>query len=482
MSWLWRGFQSAVFYYVSCAPCHQLAYQRRRRRDNKRAKTDQATPEAENGLYRHPSPFNTNEYWKEEMAMGPGPPQRKQRDQRAKERERERQRGGRELATAGVGSSAVTGTSSADTVVGSEGADGREVEQERHSGEGWNRRRYQREDELLWGIHVGHGSRKGTPGKGRSRAGTTSSAGSYQYGCNPAVNDLHPPIVSTLPTNKSEMRWMLQPPPPARVMEGKERANRSRSGSDGSRGSGRSNASSRRVDTSLSRQVGERLIEERMKRDGLPDSPLMARTRSREDAISGPPDSPLMARTRSREDAISRPMENLDGQPHDRHPRLSNDSHASSTRSSSSQRRAAPPPLNLTSDLRPPASSRPPLSPIKFPHNTGKPSSPTIEANPKLLRPILVPMDTSSSLHVLQELVSPLSLDLSPVGESTSKLDTMRRATSPLPEAGFELPPPNDTEEQELNLPAFDSRFPDRDGWQLTSREEMVMALPPPRS
>ena len=259
--------------------------------------------------------------------MGPGPPQRKQRDQKAKERERERQRGGRGLATAGVGSSAVTGTSSADTSLGSDGVDGREVEQERLIGEGWNRRRYQREDELLWGIHVGHGSRKGTPSKGRSRAGTTSSAGSYQYGCNPAVNDLHPPIVSTRPTNKHEMRWMLQPPPPARVMEGKEPANRSRSGSDGS---GRSNASSsRRIDTSLGRQVGERLIEERMRRDGLPDSPLMARSRSREDATP-------------------------DGQSHDRHPRHSHDSHQSSTRSSSSHRRPAPPPLTLAPDLRPP--------------------------------------------------------------------------------------------------------------------------------
>lgn len=414
MSWLWRGFQSAVFFYVSCAPCHQLSYQRRRRKDNKRAKTDLGTSEAEQGLYRHPSPFNTNDYWKEEMAMGPGPPQRKQRDQKAKERERERQRGGRDLATAGVGSSA-------DTVVGSEGVDGREIEQERPSGEGWNRRRYQREDELLWGIHLGHGSRKGSPGKGRSRAGTTSSAGSYQYGCNPAVNDLHPPIVSTLPMNKSEMRWMLQPPPPARIMEGKERANRSRSGSDGSRGSGRSNASSRRIDTNLGRQVGERLIEERMRRDGgLPDSPLMARTRSREDAIFGIPDTPILARSGSRDAADCEPKKNPEGQPHDRHPHHSHDSHPSPTRRSSSpQRRPAPPPLNLTPDLRPPVSSRRPLSPIKPPHNsnTETSSSPT---DPKLLRPTLVPMDTSSSsssLHGLRELVSPLSLDVdSPVG------------------------------------------------------------------
>lgn len=52
MSWFWRGFQSAIFYYVSCAPCSKLAYQRRRRRDNKRAKAQHAASEAEQGLYR----------------------------------------------------------------------------------------------------------------------------------------------------------------------------------------------------------------------------------------------------------------------------------------------------------------------------------------------------------------------------------------------------------------------------------------------
>lgn len=275
--------------------------------------------------------------------MGPGPPQRKQREQKDKERERERNKGGRGLATAGVGSSAATGASSADTVFGSEAADGREMEHERSSGEGWNRRRYQREDEMLWGINMSRsGSQKGTPKGGRSRAGTTSSACSYQYGCNPAVNDLHPPIVSTWPTNKSEMRWMLQPPPPARVMEGKERADRSRSGSGCSHGSGRSNASSRQTDTSLGRRVGERLIGERIKRDASLDSPCLALKRSRADLTYGSIEGP-------------------GGQPHDRDRRPYNDSELSTRNSTSLQRKAPPSPLSIAPDLQPPA-SRPPVS------------------------------------------------------------------------------------------------------------------------
>ncbi|KAG7004350.1 hypothetical protein G7Y79_00026g059340 [Physcia stellaris] len=426
MSWFWRGFQSAIFYYVSCAPCSKFAYQRRRKKDNKRGRAEHAISEAEQGLYRHPSPFNTNVYWKEEMAMGPGPPQRKQREQKERERERERQRGNRGLATGGVGSSAVTGTSSADTVIGSEAAESRMAEQERSSGEGWNRRRYQREDEMLWGIHVDNSTRKGTPKAGRSRAGTASSAGSYKYGTNPAVNDLHPPIVS------------------------KEPANRSRSGSGGSYGSGLSNASSRRVDLNLGRQMGERLIEERMRCDASLDSNSAAKVGSREDKTSVP-----------------------SGQPHDRDRRPSNEWQISSTRS------PPPPPLSIASDLRPPA-SRPPLSTINSTSNAKSPSSPNLTptVNSKRLRPALLPMDSSSSLHMLQELVSPLSLDTSTTGTPMPP-NMMRRATSPLPEASIELPAGDISEERDLSLRDVKTRFPTKEGWQLSHGAENVAPLSP---
>ena len=448
MSWFWRGFQSAIFYYVSCAPCTKLAYQRRQRKNNKRARAEHMASEAEQGLYRHPSPFNTNVYWKEEMAMGPGPPQRKQRDQKERERERERHKGDRGLATGGVGSSAVTGASSADTVVGSEATDGREVDQERNSEDGWNRRRYQREDEMLWGVHVDGGSRKETPKVGRSRTGTASSAGSYKYGCNPAVNDLHPPIVSTRPTNRSEMRWMLQPPPSARIMEGKEPANRSRSGSGGSYGSGRSNGSSRRMDTNLGRQVGEKLIEGRMRRDASLDTTPVTRAISKEDTTSGQENIPP-------------------GQLHDTDRRPSSGSQISSTKSTTSSRKPAPPPLSIAPDLRPPA-SRPPLSTINSTPDMKIPASDVV-ANSKLLRPALLPMDSSlsSSLHNLQELVSPLSLDMGSVG-SPKTLSATRRASSPLPEASFALPPTDVTEEKELGIPIVEGRNPAKDSWQLS--------------
>ncbi|KAL8718757.1 MAG: hypothetical protein Q9225_004154 [Loekoesia sp. 1 TL-2023] len=237
MSWLWRGFQSAVFYYVSCAPCTQLAYRRRRRKGAARLKLEK---EMEEGLYPHPSPFSTNIYWRKEMALGPGPP-RKKKDRDKERQQKSRGRGPneecqRDLVT---GSSVGTGTSSADTVVASSSVQGVvEPEQERRSGDDWNRRRYQREDEFLWGID------------------NVSEVGdNYCTARNPAVNDLHPPVVSTQPTHRSETRWMLQPPPSAKVMEGKERANRSRSGSGGSNGSSRRDARAEDESSSLERNL-----------------------------------------------------------------------------------------------------------------------------------------------------------------------------------------------------------------------------------
>lgn len=113
-------------------------------------------------------------------------------------------------------------------------------------GEKWNWKRYQREDEALWGLDVfGPGqrlleaiSKAGANAKqrmetrfGAAFAGDDLESGSkpqYYRARNPPVNDLHPPVVSTKPAGRDEVRWMLQPPPPARIMEGKERVVRLR--------------------------------------------------------------------------------------------------------------------------------------------------------------------------------------------------------------------------------------------------------------
>ncbi|KAL8948079.1 MAG: hypothetical protein Q9222_005697 [Ikaeria aurantiellina] len=347
MSWFWRGFQSAVFYYLSCTPCNQLASRRRRRKGAARSKAEK---EMDQGPYPHPSPFSTNMYWAEEMTLGPGPPQKRERQQKKK-----RRRDGTFKAAADdrdlvTGSSAeTTGTSSADTVV--QGVT--ELEQERRgSGDDWNRRRYQREDELLWGID--------TISEDDDEALRVGD--SYYTARNPAVNDLHPPVVSTAPRNKIETQWMLQPPPSAKIMEGKVRANRSRSDSGGS------NGSSRRGEVGLGRQLGERLVEEKKRR----------RKRTGEEG-GGEAGSAVLSRATSKESEVASTT-GEGGQRHDRD--------EPSTEPPISATTQPPPPSSPQNLLLHPAAARP--------HLTTIPSS-------TFISPKLTP---TPSLRALQELTS----------------------------------------------------------------------------
>lgn len=346
------------------------------------------------------------------MLLGPGPPQKKK--ERDKERLREREQGTRRLQTGG---STMTGVSSADTVVETEGA---ETEPQKNSSGGWNRRRYQREDEILWGFEDAPESRTRTPEGGLSRAATGSSAGdgSY-YSRNPEVNDLHPPIVAT-PRNKSETRWMLQPPPSAKVMEGRERAKRSRSGSGTSYGSA---GSSKRTGDNLGRRVGEKLLEERLRRGDVNST-----------------ESVPLSKASTNEKSSNEPQ----GQRHDRDRRMSEES-PSTVKQAASQRRYPPPPISITADLRPPA-SRPPLETI---------NSQTKVKQERPSRPKLVPMDSASSLRVLQELISPLNLNASSK-LARGKLKALPRSTSPLPEAAIKLPPVDKLEDRELGRWSMD--------------------------
>ena len=421
-AWFWRGFQSAIFYYLSCAPCTKLAYQRRRRKEHKRAQAEKAQSEAENGLYTHPLPFSTNPYWREEIELGPGPPQRRAaRDGKGKSVKHKSGKGGisRQLQTGGTGSSATTGVSSADTVVEIEG-----LEQIVDSGEGWNKKRYQREDEVLWGLED-----RETMSTGASSMSRSGSGSKYQfYARNPEINDLHPPVVSTHPTNRSETQWMLQPPPKARVMDGKERANTPNRSRSGTGGTNSSRGSIRKVpEFSLGKQVGEKLMESKLKSgEHLPSSAAMSRD----------PSARSTASARSR---------NSQGQPHDR------DTHTLSRPRSDSLRRkqTPPPPISISSELPLPSPppTRPPLSTIPSASFSQR------SKDRSHLRPLIVSANSVSSLHILQELVAPAS--------------QLNRSPSPVPDIArsVKLPPVSHQEDVDLRFPEVESWFPDN-GWR----------------
>lgn len=359
------------------------------------------------------------------MMLGPGPPPKKANRDRDKKTVSTRA-----LGSEGVGSSTNTGTSSADTVIG-----GVEEDQERRSDEGWNRRRYQREDEILWGIDGQYdNSSNGMPG--RSRKGST-----HYVARNPAVNDLHPPVVSTQPTHRSETHWMLQPPPSAKIMSGEERANRSRSGSSSTTDSGK-----RIADRSLGQKMGERLMEEKVKRgDRLPVS-TSASTRSRR---------------LPRESATS---DTPAGQTYDRQPLASNDSTSSyddpcspSITISTDPLPRRPPPATLFA-LTPPLSRTPSSTsralPLRPPLSSATSAS-FQKPRPPNIRPLVLSSQSSSSLRALQA-ADKSQLDTKYVTDAKD----IHRSVSPLPEARVKLPKASGEEERELSVPVVESWFP----------------------
>lgn len=449
--WFWRGAQSAAFYYISCAPCTKVAYRRKRRKESQRAKEEKERAMAEAGpsnpYPEHPLPSSTNPYWREEMTLGPGPPPRRRR------KDDEGRLIEMQPSSSGIVSSNGSKGTSSDTMDG--GNIVLEPPQEsRESDEGWNRRRYQREDEVLWGLDesVSHST-------GMSTLSHSNSRGQYYYARNPAVNDLHPPVVSTAPSSRAEIRWMLQPPPKAKIMEGKEKANRSRSGSGGSNGSRGSSFRKAHTEQGLGRLLSERLVESKLKNGELePYTPTdMSRSRgsSRQSHKSGATSAQGQGHDRDQEDDLVNGAENLSLEP-------SNVSRALDTASNI----PLPPPV-----ARPPLSSIPSTSLIQKTEraatflvaSTNQKASDSVKSTPN-----------GPSLAVLQDLdpnprsrYSNLKKDPLAEGEQAVRPSMVKHLSTP---GGGRDNEDDDDDDPRFNfLPAASSRLPKRKGWDLSS-------------
>lgn len=226
------ALQSVAFYVLSCSTCAKFSHRRKIKSQAKRERAEKEVLEAKNpDLYRHPAPFSTNQYWNEDIMMGPSLSKKN-------ERGASKYTSSPALDNFGQPSSHTTSntvnsdTPSSPTVV---------TDISRMSGDCWNINRYQREDEALWGYDYPKPGQilKDAVAKAGSAAGRLLEGGLNMIGStkeesnggvwpncyvrNPPVNDLHPPIVSKIPSNLAETRWMLQPPPSAKVMEGKQK-------------------------------------------------------------------------------------------------------------------------------------------------------------------------------------------------------------------------------------------------------------------
>ncbi|KAF3010446.1 hypothetical protein E8E14_001913 [Neopestalotiopsis sp. 37M] len=232
-------------------------------------------------LYQQPDPFNTNPYWNEEIMMGPSLPSKKSTQTSTSTSQRALNSAGRDSRDTAVSSIAAGNPhiGSSPTVV----PDDTDSTLSKTWSEDWNKKRYQREDEELWGrgefSQAGHRLMDAIKHAGTSAGRMLDALEAlakdpkevtdadredfYAPARHPPVNDYHPPIVSQRPRNKNAAKWMLQPPPSAKVMEGKVPV--SRSASQASRRTVASNGPG-----PLGRQVQEKMIDAKLRSGELP--------------------------------------------------------------------------------------------------------------------------------------------------------------------------------------------------------------------
>ena len=268
-----RGIQSAIFYYLSCAPCAEARYRKKRKQEAIRGRADREALEAELGpnVYRHPSPSSTNPYWQAEIAAGPALVSRGGKKKNASNNATSESRAGMKSSmTQRSNESGVP--SSVDLSSGGASRDGR-VDSKYHF------QQFQREDEP-WQSSVSVerlASRSALDGSltgnGITRPQRVKLRG-FEPGKNPQINELHPATVTKI-NSREEAKWLMAPPPTADFMSGKERGSRSCSDSGGS------SRLSARSGIPLSREVSRRIMEQKMRNgDGL-----LTPTLSRESTI-----------------------------------------------------------------------------------------------------------------------------------------------------------------------------------------------------
>jgi hypothetical protein len=389
------ALQSVLFYVVACTPCAKVRHRQKARKQAKKDRAEKAKFDLEQpDMYRHPDPFSTNPYWTEEIMMGPSLPKKgrvtadasKNTSQRGltsagqdsgigtrsslaisnagtpvtdtanttKPPDQEQSTSGTASATPGSArSTPESGTTAIELSPGDEPTSPSRTLTQTASvstGDDWNHKRYQREDEELWGHGI---SRTGQQLMDAIKQAGTSAGrfveaklgmekqvtdqdrhAFYFTPKNPPVNDYHPPVVSSRPAKPDGHRWMLQPPPSAKVMEG--RVPVSRSGSIASMASRRTAATT--DSHSLGRMVGERAVEAKIRKGEAPPEAAMLSSSTLPKSLTRKPTTASSRRSRSQRTVRSR-------------------SHSLSTESDSSPTEGA-----RQSRRRPRARARPPVA------------------------------------------------------------------------------------------------------------------------
>ncbi|KAI2620861.1 hypothetical protein GGS21DRAFT_388053 [Xylaria nigripes] len=246
-----KALQSFAFYLASCSPCNREMEKRRLKRDAKRQRQDKAREREEphsvgGAVYEQPSAFSTNPYWLEEFNMGPHTNRKK--NTAASKSASQRRLTSASGDTASVGGLSIT-TTTISNLANADLASNKPNSSHANSTTLFGHKESDEPNETgltaTTDLARSPMSSIGSPGSGSkvsmtygiqeldedSRAATSYSRGEMLEGFgangyfdrkNPPVNDLHPPIVRQ-PSDRSASLWMMAPPPPAKVMEGRSR-------------------------------------------------------------------------------------------------------------------------------------------------------------------------------------------------------------------------------------------------------------------
>ncbi|KAF2484385.1 hypothetical protein BDY17DRAFT_127269 [Neohortaea acidophila] len=379
---LHRGIQSAVFYYVSCAPCADAKYRKKRRREAELGRLDREALAAEMpDFYRQADPSSTNPHWATEIETGPVlSPRGKWKGYSGENRI-----GGVPQTSATQRSNGSNRPSSVDVSTQGGSRDGASDRRSEYQ-------RYQRDDDELWGSssteRLGFSRSWQAPGVAEPPRAYFRSTDTSDYSTirNPQINDLHPATVTKI-NSPEEARWMFQPPPTADVMSGKTQYPRSRSDS------GNSSRYSARSAVPLSRNLSHRLIERRLKNGEHASTPNMSHESSGATAND------------TKAQRQGPPVDERDfGDIEEHHPARPVQHHSDMARSSEGSSGTVlryPPATAASFDERPPrkVTSRQQLSTIMSNSNT---ASDEDLHNPRSRRSALMTKD--DSIRVLQEL------------------------------------------------------------------------------
>ncbi|GAM86070.1 hypothetical protein ANO11243_040800 [Dothideomycetidae sp. 11243] len=217
-----RGIQSALFYYLSCAPCTEARHRRKRRKEADLARLEKEALNTDALVadyhYKHPLTTNTNPAWDLEIAIGPSKESKAAAKIKAK----------KEKETEPIPRSS---DSTAKSDKGKQPSSISDPDSEHNAKVQWAstfQRSYIETPIMVPQRTLTNASSRRQPPNDPTPTPAQAASPQWLSPVHPPLNEFHPPTVTRY-DSPADISWMLEPPPPARVMRGNEQERPKRS-------------------------------------------------------------------------------------------------------------------------------------------------------------------------------------------------------------------------------------------------------------